>query len=90
MNTRHLYTFQDGDVIVLEHIVAINTCFPNRNEGMFFQVDMIGDVGYCHADVEFDKLSPELAFPESGSLATVDVLGKTTERAKLIKALAAI
>ena len=78
MNTRHLYTFQDGYVIVLEHIVAINTSYPSRDEGMFFQVDMLGDVCYCHADVEIEKMGRTPTYY------------KTTERAELIKALGAI
>jgi hypothetical protein len=78
MNTRHLYTFQDGRVLVLEHIVAIGSIYPSRDEGMFFQVDMLGDVCYCYPDVEFEKTRSALQNY------------KTTERAELIKALRAI
>jgi hypothetical protein len=78
MNTRHLYTFQDGRVLVLEHIVAIGSIYPSRDEGMFFQVDMLGDVCYSYPDVEFEKTRSALQNY------------KTTERAELIKALAAI
>lgn len=78
MNTRHLYTFQDGRVLVLEHIVAIGSLYASRDEGMFFQVDMLGDVCYCYPDVEFEKTRSALQNY------------KTTERAELIKALAAI
>ncbi len=87
MNTRHLYTFQDGDVIVLEHIVAINTSYPSRDEGMFFQVDMLGDVCYCHADVEIEETIYGCLKPDG---AQESVTYTTTERAKLIKALGAI
>jgi len=45
---------------------------------MFFQVDMLGDVCYCYPDVEFEKTRSALQNY------------KTTERAELIKALAAI
>lgn len=79
MNTRHLYTFQDGRVLVLEHIVAIGSPYPSRyDEGLFFQVDMLGDVCYCYPDIEFEKTRSALQNY------------KTTERAELIKALAAI
>ena len=78
MNTRHLYTFQDGRVLVLEHIVAIGSIYPSRDEGMFFQVDMLGDVCYCYPNVEFEKTRSALQNY------------KTTERAELIKALEAI
>lgn len=87
VKTRHLYTFQDGDVIVLEHIVAIKTCYSNREEGLFFQVDMIGDVCYCHADVEIEEtVYGHLKFDGTQEAVTYT----TTERAKLIKALAEI
>jgi hypothetical protein len=79
MNTRHLYTFQDGRVLVLEHIVAIGSIYPSRDEGMFFQVDMLGDVCYCYPNVKFEVTV-------QGETAKY----KTTERAELIKALAAI
>jgi hypothetical protein len=78
MNTRHLYTLQDGRVLVLEHIVAIGSIYPSRDEGMFFQVDMLGDVCYCYPNVEFEKTRSALQNY------------KTTERAELIKALEAI
>ncbi len=78
MNTRHLYILQDGRVLVLEHIVAIGSIYPSRDEGMFFQVDMLGDVCYCYPNVEFEKTRSALQNY------------KTTERAELIKALAAI
>jgi hypothetical protein len=78
MNTRHLYTFQDGRIIVLEHIVSIGTTYTQRETSLYFQVDMIGDVCYCYPDVEFEKTRSALQNY------------KTTERAELIKALAAI
>jgi len=87
MNTRHLYTFQDGRVLVLEHIVAIGTCFPNREEGLFFQVDMLGDVCYCYPNVDIE----ETVYGYLTADGTQEsVTYTTTERAKLIKALAAI
>lgn len=78
MNTRHLYTFQDGRILVLEHIMAIGSLYASGDEGMFFQVDMLGNVCYVHANVEFEKTRSALQNY------------KTTERAELIKALAAI
>jgi hypothetical protein len=46
---------------------------------MFFQVDMLGDVCYCYPNVKFEVTV-------QGETAKY----KTTERAELIKALAAI
>lgn len=76
MNTRHLYTFQNGEVIVLEHISVIST--SDDSEHKFFYVHLIGEVSVAVKDVEFEKAHSALQ------------KYKTTERAELIKALAAI
>jgi len=89
MNTRHLYTFQDGRVLVLEHIVAIGSPYPSSRdeEVLFFQVDMLGNVCYCYPDVGIE----ETAYGYLKADGTQDsVTYTTTERAKLLKALSAI
>lgn len=86
MNTRHLYTTQDGNVLVLEHIVAINNPYPSSTD-LFFQVDMLGDVCYSYADVTFELcVHGVLRYDDTQEMDYY----KTTERAELIKALAAI
>ena len=55
MTTRHPYTLQDGEVIVLEHITAIHSSYPTGSNGRFFQVDMIGGTTHSHPDVNEDR-----------------------------------
>jgi hypothetical protein len=84
MNTRHLYTFQDGEIAVLEHITTIGTV-TEGDEHRFFYVGIVGGTCIAAKDVEFEATVLKY---------NVDVLEgvliKTTERAELIKALAAI
>jgi len=75
MSTRNLYTFQNGSVIVLEHIVAVGIPYLQRETHLYFQVDTIGDTCYCYPNVEFEK-----------TRSALDSY-KTTEREELIKAL---
>lgn len=77
MNTRHLYTFQDGEVVVLEHITTIST-ITEGDEHRFFYVGIAGGICIAAKDVEFEKSD------------TYFHTWQTTERAELIKALAAI
>ena len=77
MNTRHLYTFQDGEVVVLEHITTIGT-ITEGDEHRFFYVGIAGGTCIAAKDVEFEKMGRTPTYY------------KTTERAELIKALAAI
>jgi hypothetical protein len=53
--TRHLYILQDGEVIVLEHVVTIHNSYPAGANGRFFQVDMIGGTTHSHPDVANER-----------------------------------
>jgi hypothetical protein len=89
MNTRHLYTLQDGTVIVLEFVQNIDTVDP-EDDNKFFYINLGGETIISAKDVEFEKYVLEPTFPNTGSSVVTRVLRKTTERAELIKALAAI
>lgn len=75
--TRHLYTFQDGEVVVLEHITTIST-ITEGDEHKFFYVGIAGGTCIAAKDVEIEV-------PRSHLLSY-----KTTERAELINALGSI
>lgn len=86
MNTRHLYTTQDENVLVLEYVVNVDKVEIESGAELFY-VHMINGEYFCVWNVE-------LKVPIYGMLlddSTQEVsFYKTTERAELIKALAAI
>ena len=84
MPTRHLYTTQEGIVIVLEHISTIHT--TNEHDRNFRIYDLTGKF-LTVPDVEFEVTK---IIPKYNSGTEEPTIYKTTERVELIKALAAI
>ena len=84
MPTRHLYTTQEGIVIVLEHISTIHT--TNEHDRNFRIYDLTGKF-LNMPDVEFEVTKTTPKYNRDSEETTTY---KTTERAELIRKLAAI
>ena len=84
MPTRHLYTTQEGIVIVLEHISTIHP--TSEYDGSFRVYDLTGKF-LTVPDVEFEVTK---TIPKYNRGTEETTTYKTTERAELIRKLVAI